>query len=198
MKKIICALALCLAICSSIFAKEDTDSKSSDEYELKRPVRIELGYVPLIGFDAKGAYMFRINDVLRWDVGVDVNFINPGIITTLLLSGGPFSGYSVEVGYSLNILAMADFWFWDFYTSYGLGVGINTVGKAAFIPFDLRIGWEPGARKNNRVQFKLEAGLFVNTYGSKTNERENGITYQTTQIKYIVSPKMNIGLAVRF
>lgn len=100
---------------------------------------------------------------------------------------------------SLNILAVGDFWFWDFYTSYGVGLGINTVGKVAFIPFDLRIGWEPGSRKNNRFAFKLEAGLFGNTYGAKVYEYNNGSKgdYVRTDIKYVISPKVNIVAAVR-
>lgn len=199
MKKILCVLALCLAFCGGVFAQNDSASKSSVEYELKRPVRIELGWVPLLGLDVKGAYMFRINDVLRWDVGVDMKFMDPGLIMSLIQSGVIF-GTDTEIGFSFDVLAMADFWFWDFYTSYGLGMGINTVGGAAFIPFDWRIGWEPGSRKNNRVQFKLEMGLFGTTYGAKVydyyNRSSTGL--MRTELRYIVTPKLNIGVAVRF
>ncbi len=190
MKKIISVLALCALFCSGLFALESPN----------RPIRIEAEYVPLVGIDVKGVYTFRINDVLRWDIGLDVNTINPGLLTSLAASGTIEFGTSTEVGRSINILAVGSFCFWDFYTSYGVGVGINTAGGAAFLPFDLRIGWEPGFRKDRMWGFKLETGLFGNTYGAKVYEYDGnskGALLRTDKAKYIVSPKIAAGAVFR-
>ena len=170
MKKLISVFALCALFCCGLFAQED--SKSSN-YGLERPLRFEVGYAPLLGVDFRGAYMFPINDVLRWDVGLEVNSID------LVLSGR-----------SQNVLAVGSFCFWDFYTSYGLGIGFNDAGGAAFIPLDLRIGWEPGFRKDKKWGFKLETGLFGNTYKARISNNE----FKT---KYTPEPKIGVGAVFR-
>ena len=189
MKKLISVFALCALFCTGLFALESPN----------RPIRIEAEYVPLFGVDVKGVYTFRINDVLRWDVGLDVNTINPGLITSLVV-GGVESGTFTQVGRSINVLAVGSFCFWDFYTSYGLGIGFNTAGGAAFIPFDLRIGWEPGFRKDRMWGFKLETGLFGNTYGAKVYKLDGnskGEFLRTDKAKYIISPKIAVGAVFR-
>ena len=82
-------------------------------------------------------------------------------------------------------------------------MGINTAGGAAFLPFDARIGWQPGARKNNRFAFKLETVLFGNTYGDNRYEYINGTEGKklddiSVKTHFVFSPRLNIGLAVRF
>ena len=176
MKKLISVFALCALFCTGIFALESPN----------RPIRIEFEYVTYLGLDVKGVYTFRINDVLRWDVGLEVNAIDQALF-----------------GRSQNVLAVGSFCFWDFYASYGLGIGFNDAGGAAFIPLDLRIGWQPGARKNNRFAFKLETVLFGNTYGDNRYEYINGTRGKKrddirVKTHFVSSPRLNIGLAVRF
>lgn len=198
MKKLISVFALCALFCCGLFAQED--SKSSN-YGLERPLRFEVGYAPLLGVDFRGAYMFPINDVLRWDVGAEANVLTPGFIEVLAHTG------TMEAipafGIPVNFLAFGSFWWWDFYVSYGFGLGINTAGGAAFLPFDARIGWQPGARKNNRFAFKLETVLFGSTYGDNRYEDINGkkgkkLDDISVKTHFIISPRLNIGLAVRF
>ena len=198
MKKLISVFALCALFCCGLFAQED--SKSSN-YGLERPLRFEVGYAPLLGVDFRGAYMFPINDVLRWDVGAEANVLTPGFIE-VLAHAGTMEAIPV-VGIPVNFLAFGSFWWWDFYVSYGFGLGINTAGGAAFLPFDARIGWQPGARKNNRFAFKLEKVLFGNTYGDNRYEYINGkegkkLDDISVKTHFIISPRLNIGLAVRF
>ena len=198
MKKLISVFALCALFCCGLFAQED--SKSSN-YGLERPLRFEVGYAPLLGVDFRGAYMFPINDVLRCDVGAEANVFIPGpfdvLAHTMYGEATPF------VGIPVNFLAFGSFWWWDFYVSYGFGLGINTAGGAAFLPFDARIGWQPGARKNNRFAFKLETVLFGSTYGENRYENINGkkgkkLDDISVKTHFIISPRLNIGLAVRF
>lgn len=163
MKKLISVFALCALFCSGIFALESPN----------RPIRIEFEYVTYLGLDVKGVYTFRINDILRWDVGLEVNSID------LVLSGR-----------SQNVLAVGSFCFWDFYASYGLGIGFNDAGGAAFIPLDLRIGWEPGFRKDKMWGFKLETGLFGNTCKARISNNE----FKT---EYTPEPKIGVGAVFR-
>lgn len=198
MKKLISVFALCALFCTGLFAQED--SKSSN-YGLERPLRFEVGYAPLLGVDFRGAYMFPINDVLRWDVGAEANVLTPGFIEVVAHVGTMEA--SPVVGIPVNFLAFGSFWWWDFYVSYGFGLGINTAGGAAFLPFDARIGWQPGARKNNRFAFKLETVLFGSTYGDNRYEYINGkkgkkLDDISVKTHFIISPRLNIGLAVRF
>ena len=201
MKKLISVFALCALFCTGIFAQED--SKSSN-YGLERPLRFEVGYAPLFGVDFRGAYMFPINDVLRCDVGAEANVFIPGPIDVLAHAGTIYTAETRTIcGIPFNFLAFGSFWWWDFYVSYGFGLGINTAGGAAFLPFDARIGWQPGARKNNRFAFKLETVLFGNTYGDNRYEYSNGTEGKklddiSVKTHFIISPRLNIGLAVRF
>ena len=190
MKRVIGMLGLCLALCSTIFAQENKGEKAK-KTGVNRPLRVEIGWTPLSSIDTKAAYMFPINDVLRWDVGIDVNMMEAAladaeVAKNFLEEIQP--GTSTNAGKSINIIPLGSFWFWDFYTSYGLGVGINTNGSAAFLPVDFRIGWQPGARKNRRFTFKLEAGLYGTIYGEKNSKKTI----------FLVSPRTTIGLAVRF
>ncbi len=190
MKRVIGMLGLCLSLCSTIFAQENKGEKAK-KTGVNRPLRVEIGWTPLSSIDTKAAYMFPINDVLRWDVGIDVNMMeatlaDAEVAKNFLEEIQP--GTSTNAGKSINIIPLGSFWFWDFYTSYGLGVGINTNGSAAFLPVDFRIGWQPGARKNRRFAFKLEAGLYGTTYGEKNSKKTI----------FLVSPRITIGLAVRF
>ena len=201
MKKLISVFALCALFCTGLFAQED--SKSSN-YGLERPLRFEVGYAPLLGVDFRGAYMFPINDVLRWDVGAEANVFIPGPFDVLAHAGTIYTAETrTFCGIPFNFLAFGSFWWWDFYVSYGFGLGINTAGGAAFLPFDARIGWQPGARKNNRFAFKLETVLFGNTYGDNRYEYINGTRGKklddiSVKTHFVISPRLNIGLAVRF
>ena len=201
MKKLISVFALCALFCTGIFAQED--SKSSN-YGLERPLRFEVGYAPLFGVDFRGAYMFPINDVLRCDVGAEANVFIPGPIDVLAHAGTIYTAETRTIcGIPFNFLAFGSLWWWDFYVSYGFGLGINTAGGAAFLPFDARIGWQPGARKNNRFAFKLEKVLFGNTYGDNRYEYINGTEGKklddiSVKTHFVFSPRLNIGLAVRF
>lgn len=198
MKKIFLSLALCLAFVTGLFAEEKAERKN---FGLERPLRFELGYAPLLGVDFRGAYMFPINDVLRWDVGAEANVLAPGFLETLMHVKTINADESITVGIPINFLGFGSFWWWDFYVSYGLGLGVNTAGGAAFIPFDARIGWQPGARKNNRFAFKIETVLFGSTYADKRYYTKSDGTKVETESKkahYIISPRLNLGLAVRF
>ncbi|MCI6186419.1 MAG: hypothetical protein MR739_04495 [Spirochaetia bacterium] len=201
MKKLISVFALCALFCTGIFAQED--SKSSN-YGLERPLRFEVGYAPLFGVDFRGAYMFPINDVLRCDVGAEANVFIPGPFDVLAHAGTIYTAETrTFCGIPFNFLVFGSLWWWDFYVSYGFGLGINTAGGAAFLPFDARIGWQPGARKNNRFAFKLETVLFGNTYGDNRYEYINGTEGKklddiSVKTHFVFSPRLNIGLAVRF
>lgn len=202
MKRIIGMLAFCLALCSTVFAQESKDGKAK-KTGVDRPMRVEIGWTPLLGIDTKAAYMFPINDVLRWDVGIDVNAMTASLIDTILAKSFLKedliqAGTSTTVGKSTNIISFGSFWFWDFYTSYGLGVGINTNGSAAFLPVDFRIGWQPGARKNRRFAFKLETGLYGTTYSEKITDYYDTSKVLSKKTIFLVSPRTTIGLAVRF
>ena len=107
MKKLISVFALCALFCCGLFAQED--SKSSN-YGLERPLRFEVGYAPLLGVDFRGAYMFPINDVLRWDVGAEANVFIPGPIDVLAHVGTIYSGTSTFYGIPFNFLAFGSFW----------------------------------------------------------------------------------------
>ncbi|MGP1564811.1 MAG: hypothetical protein ACTTHU_05210 [Treponema sp.] len=199
MKRIIGMLAFCLVLCSTIFAQESKDGKAK-KTGVDRPMRVEIGWTPLVGIDTKAAYMFPINDVLRWDVGMDVNMMTASSID--IVEGqrilNELLGKNATVGQSINIIPFGSFWFWDFYTSYGLGVGINTIGSAAFLPVDFRIGWQPGARKNRRFTFKLEAGLYGMAYSEKITDYYDTSKVLSKKTIFLVSPRTTIGLAVRF
>ncbi|MDD5928612.1 MAG: hypothetical protein PUC37_02300 [Spirochaetales bacterium] len=193
MKKFLCVLVVCLTFGAGLLAAEE-----SDNHGLERPIRLELGYSPLLGVDFRGAYMFPINDVLRWDVGMDMNVIHPGPLEQTIYTGGLvwIAGEYLKFGTAINFLAHGSFWWWDFYATYGLGLSVNTLGGVAFIPFDLRIGWEPGALKNNRVAFKLETALFGTSVALGVY-KENGELVDKTPAYYTISPRLNIGVAVR-
>lgn len=192
MKKFLCALAVALALCTTVAAED------SDNHGLERPIRLELGYTPAFGVDFRGAYMFPINDVLRWDVGLDVNVLYPGPLEQTIYTGGLIwvAGEYIQFGCPINFLACGSFWWWDFYASYGLGFSVNTIGGGVFLPFDLRIGWEPGALKNNRVAFKLETALFGNSVAIAVC-KDNGEVVDKTPAYYTVSPRINLGVAIR-
>ena len=85
----------------------------------------------------------------------------------------------------------------DFWGRTELGSTPSPSGSATFLPVDFRIGWQPGARKNRRFAFKLEAGLYGTTYGEK-NSTNDGNKVLSKKTIFLVSPRTTIGLAVRF
>lgn len=212
MKKLACVFALfCVFVGGAIAQGDNPDN-------LQRPIRAEvaLNIMGINGLDVRAAYTFPINDVFRWDLGLDINFLGNGVFDlfdTFTYAGSDTSGESeyIYFGMSFDILAMASFWFWDFYLSYGLGIGINTVGGSAFLPFDIRLGWEPASRKNNLATFKIEAGLFATTLGTEIYKYkyyyETHDTYEyrygrqvfdRSEVKYVLLPGLNVGVVFRF
>ena len=80
-------------------------------------------------------------------------------------------------GDSINTILFGSFWFGDWYTTYGFGLGISKLGGAAFIPADLRIGWQPGSRKNKRCAFKLEFAAMGSSV-ARYRRVNNGNSYE--------------------
>ena len=186
MKKLICAFAVCLAFCAGLFALESPD----------RPIRVEadLGFgLTNAELEARGAYLFRINDTFRWDVGAGVSYVDHAFFPN-------------AYGASTNVIGFGSFWFGDWYVTYGTGVGINELGGAAFIPADLRIGWEPGSRENNRCAFKMEFAAMGTTGYTGKDVEEVSLDYGETELKlkddasvrFLIAPTFNLGIAFRF
>ncbi len=105
--------------------------------------------------------------------------------------------FTVRFKFSLpENLSKKDFFFGGGRTE--LGSTPSPSGSAAFLPVDFRIGWQPGARKNRRFTFKLEAGLYGTTYSKKITDYYDTSKVLSKKIIFLVSPRTTIGLAVRF
>ena len=178
MKKMLCAVAMCVALVSGAFAQEAEASASKkggfDYHNIKIEAAVPLVF-PGIGFDVRGSYQFDINENWWWNVGLDCDFI--GYIT----------------GESFDLLGFGSIGWKTIYLSYGLGVGFCG-GNAGFIPVDLRFGWQPGfLKKDSGLSFKIEAGLF-GVHGATTGRAgESG-----TEYGFLAAPGVNIGAAYKF
>lgn len=90
----------------------------------------------------------------------------------------------------------ASFWWKALYVRYGLGMGFNLDGgNAAFIPIDLRIGWEPQfwSGKKSGLSFKLEGGIFG--MAQKAIEHDDGTKDGGG---FVACFTVNAGVAYRF
>lgn len=207
MKKLISVFALCALFCTGLFADETEVKKSSNNWY--ENLRLEAEVPLLISLDFRGTYEFPINDALKWGAGLDFNIINPDFLT-LLFAGPRILGSSTTVGTSYDITAFATFSFWDFYTSYGIGVGFCSTGGAAFIPFDLRLGWIPGSKSRDKgFFFKMETGFYggclgwkseyiSETYNNETGKYENTPVTQNFAGYYPYFKFISLGVAYKF
>lgn len=205
MKKILCVLVMSLALCGALFAQAAENAASKNWYE---NIRLEAEVPLLLSLDFSAAYEFPINSVLRWDAGLDVNFIMPDLLTSLMAGLSNLSA-ETKIGTSTGITAFASFWFWDFYTRYGLGLGFTSVGGSCFVPFDFRLGWEPGSRNRDKgFFFKMETGFYGGCLGweSKWNKTEydkdgKAVTVPVTE-KYVHNypfyKLLSLGVAYKF
>ena len=179
MKKLVCALAMCFALISGVFADEAKKSSGFDYHNIK----IEAG-VPLfmfgIGFDLRGSYKFPINENWWWNAGVDTSF-------NAFITGG-----------NISLLGFGSIGWKTIYLSYGLGLGINTkAGEAGFVPLDLRFGWQPGFKnRDSGFSFKLEAGLFGQYAAGKLEFSNQGS--EAKDCKFMACPGVNLGAAYKF
>ena len=197
MKKLLCAIAVSFAVFSGLFAEGGLGGFIENN-KCERPVRIEadLGLAwGGVSAEVRGAYMFRITDTFRWDLGLGLSYSSFSPMDTVLSTAqreeNEFPG-----GDSINTILFASFWFGDWYTTYGFGFGINTLGGAAFIPADLRIGWQPGSRKNNRCAFKLEFAALGSTV-ARYRRINNGTSYVVIGNAPSIAPRLNLGMSVR-
>lgn len=195
MKKILCALAVSFAIFSGLFAEGGLGG-FIENHKCERPVRLEADVGLTIGGTAaevRGAYMFRFNDTFRWDVGAGLSYVGgvaePGFYPEPNQTFG---------GGSINIITFGSLWAWDLYASWGLGLGYNVLGGFGFIPADVRLGWQPGSRKNKRCSFKMELASMGTTKALVTfRGAYNNSEYDVTKIVYAAAPRFIFGVAVK-
>lgn len=197
MKKLLCALFFSLTLVTGLFAEGGLGGFIENN-KCERPIRLEADAGLTYGgasFEVKGAYMFRITDNLRWDLGLGVSY-NTYAYSDSVPFGSNLNENQFYGGDSFNTILFGSFWFGDWYTNYGLGVGVSKAGGAAFIPFDWRIGWQPGSRENNRVAFKLEFALMGSSVACyETSGVDNISRYKKTV--FCIAPRLNLGIAVR-
>lgn len=99
------------------------------------------------------------------------------------------------MGESFDLLGFASIGWKTIYLSYGLGVGFSNA-QAAFIPVDLRFGWQPGfLKKDSGLSFKIEAGLF-GIAAPESIEFGDSTTYGDT--RFMAAPGIDIGAAYKF
>ena len=207
MKKLISVLALLAVLCGGLFADETEDKNSGNNWYDN--LRLEAEVPLLLSLDFRGTYEFPINDVLKWGAGLDFNIITPDFFT-FLLAGLSASGNSTKIGQSYDITAFATFSFWDFYTSYGIGVGFSSTGGATFVPFDWRFGWMPGSKSRDKgFFFKMETGFFGGclgwnseytnqTYNSETDDYEDTTKTEKVAKYYPYFKFISLGVAYKF
>ena len=183
MKKMLCAIAMCAALVSGAFAQEAEASASKKGGFDYHNIKIEAG-VPLvflgIGFDVRGSYQFDINESWWWNVGLDCDAM-----------------YYVTAAPSFNMLGFASVGWKTIYLTYGLGFGFSKA-QAAFIPVDLRFGWQPGfLKKDSGLSFKIEAGLFgIAAAVIESIGPETGTTYG--DIVFMSPVGVNVGVVYKF
>lgn len=180
MKKMLCAIAVCVALVSGAFAQETETAASKkggfDYHNIKIEAAVPLVFLG-IGFDVRGSYQFDINGNWWWNAGLDCEFM------------GYFTGESFD------LLGFASIGWKTIYLSYGLGVGFSNA-QAAFIPVDLRFGWQPGfLKKDSGLSFKIEAGLF-GIAAPESIEFGDSTTYGDT--RFMAAPGIDIGAAYKF
>lgn len=177
MKKMLCAIAMCVALVSGAFAQEAETSSKKGGFDYHN-IKIEAA-VPLvllgIGFDVRGSYQFDINENWWWNVGLDTHFSS-----------------NIICGNNISILAFGSIGRKTIYLTYGLGLGINTeYSEVGFVPLDLRFGWQPGFKnKDSGLSFKLEAGLF-----GAWSWKEN--TPDGEKLGFETAPGINLGVAYK-
>ena len=205
MKKLLCVVAVCIAVCGCLFAQEGGES-FFEKSKVERPIRVDLtldlaqgnlGGKSTGGIELKGSYMFRIPNtkLFRWDVGLGLERQSPSSADRVEYDFD--SNYNYSYGNrSTNIKLYASFWVSNFYACYGLGFGINDVGGAAFIPVDFRLGWMPKSTANTRCQFKMELASVGNTIGINKYKPNSDEVIEKV-VLYSVAPRFNLGLAVR-
>lgn len=180
MKKMLCAVAMCVALVSGAFAQESEASASKkggfDYHNIKIEAAVPLVF-PGIGFDVRGSYQFDINENWWWNAGLDCEFMR------------------YFTGNSFDLHGFASIGWKTIYLSYGLGVGFSNA-QAAFIPVDLRFGWQPGfLKKDSGLSFKIEAGLF-GIAAPESIEFGDSTTYGDT--RFMAAPGVDIGAAYKF
>ena len=181
MKKLIVLIAALTVFSCAAFAEDDGFAS-----HLRVEAGVPMNLLPFgLGLDVSAAYEFDINDSFMWDAGVDLS-LDPLIGITS----------SILIGRSLNTNVFASFWWKALYVRYGLGMGFNfDGGNAAFIPIDLRIGWEPQfwSGKKSGLSFKLEGGIFG--MAQKAIEHDDGTKDGGG---FVACFTVNAGVAYRF
>ncbi|MBR5401000.1 MAG: hypothetical protein IK102_04230 [Treponema sp.] len=161
MKKITCIITTLLILVGSIFAQEGhkwTDGLSAGGL-------FRLG-IPTSGLEIHSRYAFPITKSIHVDAGLNIN---------LCLSWYAYGGDAGVAFGGTSIIPNASVWYKDFYLHYGLGIG--SASKTHFVPYDIRIGWQPGStKKENGVCFNMEMGLIA----TPVEGIENGEVVSTT------------------
>ena len=161
MKKILSVFVVLGMISCALFAKES----SNKWYEnLSAGGLLRLGF-PTFGLEIHNRYEFPITESIHIDAGLNLNLCSGWGLT--VSSGNDSVG--VETA-GLSLIPNVSFWFKDFYAYYGLGLGFAT--ETMFIPYDVRIGWQPGSSKKEKgVLFNMELGLIGTPSLSFENEK---------------------------
>ena len=148
MKKILCVITTFMLLTGLAFAQEG--NKWTDN--LSAGGLFRLGF-PTSGLEIHSRYAFPLTESIHVDAGLNIN------LCLSWAAGVSFGADSAAVAFGGNsIIPNASIWYKDFYLYYGFGIGSAT--KAHFIPYDIRLGWQPGnTKKDEGVCFNMELGL---------------------------------------
>ena len=161
MKKFLCAITALLVLASASFAQEA--QKWYDNISAGGLVRLGLFTNAL---EVHTRYEFKLTQNMHVDAGININTAIPSLLGAIAggasqmgnagevsEKGGDSESVKTSIG-GTSIIPNVSFWFKDFYAFYGLGIGNS------FIPYDIRIGWQPGETKKEKgVCFNMELGV---------------------------------------
>ena len=161
MKKTICIIMTFFVFIGATFSQDS--GKWTDKLSAGGLVRLGLFTT---GVEIHTRYEFPLTENIHVDAGLNVNTCMKSFLGTLLSgvnefgtrgsvveNGGDRDSVKSEIG-TFSIIPNVSLWFKDFYIFYGLGIG------TAFIPYDIRIGWQPGnTKKDKGVCFNMETGI---------------------------------------
>lgn len=184
MKKLLCVITTLFVLAGAAFTQES--KKWYDDISAGALVRLGLFTNAL---EVHTRYEFQLTQSMHIDAGLNVNTAIPSLLGVLAggasqfgnegeisEKGGDVDSVKTSVG-GLSIIPNVSFWFKDFYAFYGLGIGNS------FIPYDIRLGWQPGETKKEKgVCFNMELGVtatpVVTEYIDENNkEARNEVKY---------------------
>ena len=161
MEKILSVFVALGMISCALFAKESSN-KWYDNLSAGGLVRLGI---PTLGLEIHSRYEFPITESIHIDAGLNWNLcFGLGLKVS---SGNNSAGFEIA---GSSLISNVSFWFKDFYAYYGLGLGFAK--EPMFIPYDVRIGWQPGSSKKEKgVLFNMELGVIGTPVLSFENEK---------------------------